>query len=78
MPGEHLVERRIGFNSTETSGCEEIFYSTSFLLTSRLGSIGCRYIAEKDLIATLQASEQSSAQLEEDKKHLEFMNSIKK
>merc|ERR1712227_44735 len=26
----------------------------------------------------LQASEQSSAQLEEDKKHLEFMNSIKK
>ena len=25
-----------------------------------------------------QASEQSSAQLEEDKKHLEFMNSIKK
>ena len=26
----------------------------------------------------LQASEQTSAQLEEDKKHLEFMNSIKK
>ena len=26
----------------------------------------------------LQVSEQSSAQLEEDKKHLEFMNSIKK
>ena len=28
--------------------------------------------------ALMQASEQTSAQLEEDKKHLEFMNSIKK
>ena len=30
------------------------------------------------LYIPMQASEQTSAQLEEDKKHLEFMNSIKK